>query len=194
MTYGFVLLVGLALGSMGSALILRSAPSTQTTPIVTVMSTITIVTQGNTGQQIVEYCFSPGGKCDQVLIKYINQAKSSIHIMIYEFTLTDVESALVDARHRGVEVKLVMDKSESQSSSSLYSDLKLKGLDVKIGNVAGIVHDKVAIIDGQYVIEGSFNYSYSAVAYNAENLVVINDPAIANVYQSQFQQLYNTGT
>jgi phosphatidylserine/phosphatidylglycerophosphate/cardiolipin synthase-like enzyme len=194
-TYGLILLIGLAVGSLGSALIMGFAPSARTTSVMTVMS-ITITTQtanSIVGQQIVEYCFSPGGNCDQVLIKYINQARSSIHIMIYEFTLKDIESALVNARSRGVEVKLVMDRSESQISSSLYSDLKLNGFDVRIGSVAGILHDKVAIIDDQYVIEGSFNYSYSAVAYNAENLVVISDPTIANAYEGQFQQLYNSG-
>ena len=114
--------------------------------------------------------------------------------MIYEFTLRNIESALADARNRGVEVKLVMDRSESETSRSLYSDLKQKGFDVKIANLAGIMHDKVAIIDGQYVIEGSFNYTYSAATLNAENLVVINDSSIAQAYQNQFQQLYSAGS
>jgi phospholipase D len=197
-TLGIVFLLGLALGFVGSAIGLQSAPSNRVTVTtiasVTVLSTATVGTQGTNGPQVLEYCFSPGGNCDQVLIKYINQAKTSIHIMIYDFTLTDIESALQNARSRGVEVKLVMDRSESQISGSLYADLKQKGFDVKIGNVAGIVHDKVAIIDGRYVIEGSFNYTYSAVADNAENLVVINDPQIAQAYQIQFQQLYSTGS
>jgi phosphatidylserine/phosphatidylglycerophosphate/cardiolipin synthase-like enzyme len=80
------------------------------------------------------------------------------------------------------------------SHSSLYPDLKQRGFDVKIANVAGIMHDKVAIIDGQYVIEGSFNYSNAAVTSNAENLVVINDAIISQAYQNQFQQLYDRGS
>jgi len=184
-THGIVLLIGLALG-------LIIASQLTSSQVITQHITQTVYS-GSTQPQILEYCFSPNGNCDQVLIKYINQARSSIHIMIYEFTLKNIETSLVDARNRGIEVKLVMDRSESQSRSSLYPDLKQRGFDVKIADVAGILHDKVAIIDGQYVLEGSFNYTNSAVRSNAENLVVINDVTIAQAYQNQFQQLFNSG-
>ena len=184
-THGIVLLIGLALG-------LIIASQLTSSQVITQHITQTVYS-GSSQPQILEYCFSPNGNCDQVLIKYINQARSSIHIMIYEFTLKNIETSLVDARNRGIEVKLVMDRSESQSRSSLYPDLKQRGFDVKIADVAGILHDKVAIIDGQYVLEGSFNYTNSAVRSNAENLVVINDVTIAQAYQNQFQQLFNSG-
>jgi phosphatidylserine/phosphatidylglycerophosphate/cardiolipin synthase-like enzyme len=114
--------------------------------------------------------------------------------MIYEFTLKSIEASLVDARNRSIEIKIVMDRSESLKHSSLYPDLIQRGFDVKIANVTGIMHNKVAIIDGQYVIEGSFNYKPAAVTDNAENLVVINDVTIAQAYQNQFQQVYNQGS
>jgi phosphatidylserine/phosphatidylglycerophosphate/cardiolipin synthase-like enzyme len=177
LTHGIVLLTGLALGFIAGPYLL---------------STLTIYS--GSGRQVVEFCFSPRGNCDQVLIKYVDQAKRSIHILIYIFTLENIESSLVAARDRGVEVKLVMDISESQTSSSLYPMLKQRGFDVKIANVVGIMHDKVAIIDGQYVIEGSFNYSNAAVTWNAENLIVIYDATIAQAYQNQFQQLYDQGS
>jgi phosphatidylserine/phosphatidylglycerophosphate/cardiolipin synthase-like enzyme len=185
-THGIVLLIGLVLGFIASASRI-SQPS-----IIGNGSTTTVIPGSSVGQ-ISEYCFSPEGNCDQVIIRYINQARNSIHIMIYEFRLKSIEAALVDARNRGIEIKLVMDRSQTQKSS-LYSDLKQKGFDVKIANVKGIMHDKVAIIDGQYVIEGSFNYKPAAVTDNAENLVVINDVTIAQAYQNQFQQVYNQGS
>lgn len=114
--------------------------------------------------------------------------------MIYDFTSRTIESALVDARQRGVDVKFVMDRSETQNPGSVYKYLKQSGFDVRIANVPGIMHNKVAIIDGQYVIEGSFNYTHSAVYQNAENLVVINDAAIARAYLNQFQELYSRGS
>jgi uncharacterized protein (DUF302 family) len=50
--------------------------------------------------------------------------------LIYEFTLRSIESSLLAARGRGVEVKLVVDRSESKTSSSLYPELQQKGFDV----------------------------------------------------------------
>ena len=188
-SYGIILLIGLALGFIASPYLLSSTVTRHVEN-----STTTLTIGSGSGRQIAEYCFSPGGNCDQILIKYIDQAKSSIHILIYEFTLRSIEPSLVAARDRGVEVKLVMDRSESQSKASLYPELKHLGFDVRIANVAGIMHDKVAIIDAQYVIEGSFNYSSAAVTSNAENLVVISDASIAQAYQNQFQQLYDRGS
>ena len=184
MKAGFALLIGLVLGVIATTCL--------NSQIASGVSNV-IVSSGSSGQ-ILEYCFSPGGNCDQVIIKYINQASSSVHIMVYEFRLKSIEDSLVGARNRGIEVKLVLDRAQSQTHSSLYSDLKQNGFDVKIANVAGIMHNKVAIIDQQIVITGSFNYKEAGVTDNAENIVVINDATLAQAYQNQFQQLSDQGS
>ena len=50
---------------------------------------------------------------------------------------------------------------------------------VLVDQVAGLMHDKVAIVDGMTVATGSYNYSASADGRNAENLLVIHDLALA---------------
>jgi len=45
-----------------------------------------------------------------------------------------------------------------------------------------IAHNKVMIIDGQTVITGSFNFTKAAEENNAENLVLIHNPAVAEEY------------
>jgi phosphatidylserine/phosphatidylglycerophosphate/cardiolipin synthase-like enzyme len=49
------------------------------------------------------------------------------------------------------------------------------------GNHA-ISHNKVMIIDGETVITGSFNFTKAAQEKNAENLLIIHDPALAAQY------------
>ena len=44
------------------------------------------------------------------------------------------------------------------------------------------------IIDGATVITGSFNFTTSAESRNAENLLVIRDPQIAEKYMSNWQR------
>jgi phosphatidylserine/phosphatidylglycerophosphate/cardiolipin synthase-like enzyme len=44
------------------------------------------------------------------------------------------------------------------------------------------------IIDGETVITGSFNFTSSAEEYNAENLLVIRDQALAARYEANFQE------
>jgi phosphatidylserine/phosphatidylglycerophosphate/cardiolipin synthase-like enzyme len=45
-----------------------------------------------------------------------------------------------------------------------------------------ISHNKVMVIDGELVLTGSFNFTKAAQEKNAENLLIIRDPALAAQY------------
>ena len=45
-----------------------------------------------------------------------------------------------------------------------------------------IAHNKVIVIDGETVLTGSFNFTKAAQEKNAENLLIIRDPALAAQY------------
>jgi len=108
---------------------------------------------------------------------------------MYIFTLQNVAEALVSAHDRGVEVKIVFDKS--QGSYSQYALLKA-GIGVRNDtNPDGIMHNKVAIIDNRIVITGSFNWTNSAENNNNENLIVIRSVDVASIYESEFQDIWN---
>lgn len=42
------------------------------------------------------------------------------------------------------------------------------------------------IFDERYVLTGSFNFSQAAETKNAENLLLIDDPALAQVYKKNW--------
>ena len=47
---------------------------------------------------------------------------------------------------------------------------------------------KIDIIDDRIIITGSFNFSYAAAHFNAENMLVIkNIPALVSRYQKNFE-------
>ena len=48
-------------------------------------------------------------------------------------------------------------------------------------------HSKVMIIDGKTVITGSFNFSPEAEEHNLENLLILDDAALAAEYTSNWQ-------
>jgi phosphatidylserine/phosphatidylglycerophosphate/cardiolipin synthase-like enzyme len=50
-----------------------------------------------------------------------------------------------------------------------------------------IAHNKVMVIDGLVVITGSFNFTTAAERQNAENLLIIRDPAVAGRYAENWQ-------
>ena len=51
--------------------------------------------------------------------------------------------------------------------------------------------DKFIVVDGETVETGSFNFTAGAEKRNAENVVVLNDPAIAEQYGREWERLWS---
>jgi phosphatidylserine/phosphatidylglycerophosphate/cardiolipin synthase-like enzyme len=105
--------------------------STQTigSGATTLTTTLTMTASGP--WDLLQYCFSPGGHCDQVLISWINRANSSIHVLVYSFTLNNVSAALIAAHNRGVDVRIVMEKDNVGGSGSEFYTLRNAGISIK---------------------------------------------------------------
>jgi hypothetical protein len=54
------------------------------------------------------------------------------------------------------------------------------------------MHHKFAIIDNRLLLTGSYNWTFSANNRNDENLMVIDDPEIIEIFQNQFINLWTT--
>ena len=61
------------------------------------------------------------------------------------------------------------------------------GIPVRIDAKHAIAHNKVMIIDGEAVITGSYNFTKAAVERNAENILVVHDRALADKYETNWQ-------
>jgi len=66
----------------------------------------------------LEVAFSPNGGCTDLVIKVINSAKTSIRVLAYSFTSAPIAKALVEAHKRGVDVQVVVDKSQKSAKYS----------------------------------------------------------------------------
>jgi phosphatidylserine/phosphatidylglycerophosphate/cardiolipin synthase-like enzyme len=136
----------------------------------------------------LQVCFSPGGGCTEDIVNAIRGAQHRILVQAYEMTSPRIKSALVAARRRGVEVKAIFDPDALKEKGSMVAELAAGGIQVMVDNFhqPGLAHNKVMIIDGATVITGSFNFTRAAESRNAENLLVIQDPELAGVYQRNF--------
>ena len=56
--------------------------------------------------------FSPKGGCADAVVGQIRQARQQILVQAYSFTSVPIATALVEARQRGVNVYIVLDKSQ----------------------------------------------------------------------------------
>ena len=107
----------------------------------------------------------------------------------YSFTSEPIADALIAAEKRGVDVEVILDKSQEQARGTEADLISESGIPTYIDSAYRIAHDKVMIIDGARVVTGSFNFTKSAEDFNAENLLVIsNDPPLADQYAASWKQ------
>ena len=136
-------------------------------------------------------CFTPGQPCTSLLINTINDAKQSIYVQAYSFTSKPIADSLVQAEHRGVNVFIILDKSQLKQRGSQLSNVFNAHIPVWIDNKVAIAHNKVMVIDGREVVTGSFNFTNSAQKRNAENLLIVDDVGLAALYSSNWNNRRN---
>ena len=137
----------------------------------------------------VENYFAPEDEVLDKILKELNKAEASIHVMAFSFTSQEMASVLRMKKRAGLGVKVLFHGSGSQTEYSQYKSMKEVGADVFIShNTRGVMHNKVIIIDRSIVITGSFNFSNNANKSNDENLLIIHSPDLAAVYEEEFQR------
>ncbi len=131
--------------------------------------------------------FSPKGGCTQAITDAIGQAKQSILVQAYSFTSYPIAEALIDAEKRGVKVEAIVDGKQIHEKKTKLGLIAKGGVITYLDKAHAIAHNKVIIIDGKMVITGSFNFTTAAEDRNAENVLILDDAALAAEYTSNWQ-------
>lgn len=135
--------------------------------------------------------FSPQGGCEGQVVNWIDRANKTIHVLIYSFTNDAIGNAVVRAHQRGVEIKVVFEKSQV-SKYSEYWKLQSKGVPVRNDTNSGLMHHKTAVIDGYVLLTGSFNWSAAAEERNNENLMILQSDYLTLAFKEEFQQIWDS--
>jgi len=133
-------------------------------------------------------CFSPRGHCASIILDEIGKAQRSIRVQAYSFTSRDIADALIAAGKRGVDVAVIVDKSQTSERYSVLNDLRDANLPLFVDYCCAIAHNKVMIIDEHRIITGSYNFTKAAESKNAENLLLLDDPDLARSYIENWNQ------
>jgi len=179
---------GVALGGFALATP-RSVPAGTTTYVTSTVTATVTTTLSAPGEPLRALCFSPDGGCANVLIAWLDQARASIHVMVYVFTSDAIADALIRAHQQGVEVLVVVERSEATTSGSEVARLQDAGIEVRLDDNAALMHHKVAIVDQAVVATGSYNWSAAAEERNNENLLVLADTNAAAQYEEAQRRL-----
>jgi phosphatidylserine/phosphatidylglycerophosphate/cardiolipin synthase-like enzyme len=138
----------------------------------------------------VEIAFSPHGGATELVVKTIESAKTSVRLAAYGFTSKPIATALLDAHQRGIDVRVVVDKSNATARYTAATFLANQGVPVRVDYRYAIMHDKFIVVDGATVEEGSFNFTAQAEQRNAENVLVLHDAGVAQRYGQEWERLW----
>ncbi len=140
-------------------------------------------------------------------VSLIDQAKESIAVSLYEFDVdparpkhpgTQLFEALLRAGQRKVAVYVLLNRNyEFQRggedsiftrNDEVYAALKEGGLhEVYFADPSRRLHDKLAVIDREWVMDGSHNWSSSALRLNRESSTLIRSREYAHFKEERIK-------
>lgn len=139
----------------------------------------------------IQVWFSPNGGVKQAVIDAARQAQKRIRVSIYKIESPEITKALIEAARRGVSVEVVLDAKKMHLKASQKKVLAEAGIPVYADAMHKTFHDKFMVVDGLRIATGSFNYKDSGDTSNAENLVLIDSPALAARYEADWEKHRN---
>lgn len=132
------------------------------------------------------------------LIAYIDRAKYSIDISIYNFNISQIAGALNDAYDRGVNIRIIHD-SESANMALQLLDPGIPRLGSPTGGDYGIMHNKFMIVDAEspdpddpVVWTGSTNWTTNNMYDDQNNIIILQDQSLARAYTLEFNEMYGS--
>ena len=142
-------------------------------------------------QGTIEVLFTPWDDAEGAIVRAMAEARQSIHVQAYLITSRPIAAALIAAAARGVKVKVLADREMAvKGANSRLPDLVRGGVSVWLETQYAAAHNKVILIDAAddedtqfspplvpLIITGSYNYTWSAQARNAENLLLLRGNA-----------------
>ncbi|WP_051195709.1 phospholipase D-like domain-containing protein [Meiothermus rufus] len=137
--------------------------------------------------------FSPAGgrQGREALLERLRQARREVWVAAFVLTDATVVEALVAAHRRGVRVRVLLESRNLQNSA--HAALTQAGLEVRRDGNPYTMHHKVMVLDGEWVVTGSYNFTTSAYRRNNENLLILRDAALAQRYLLEVEAIWKAG-
>ena len=156
---------------------------------------------------IVDAVDISGRSYGESVLKELDSAKEEIYVAMYSMYVRYGEEnnpaykladALMRARERGVYVRVYLDKSPlfgndtkhlNKGNDDAYRMLKEAGAEVYFIKHELKLHEKLIVIDGETVIDGSANWTQKALLENEESAQILRGKEFAQIKLRQMGEL-----
>jgi phosphatidylserine/phosphatidylglycerophosphate/cardiolipin synthase-like enzyme len=128
---------------------------------------------------------------DSIIAADIRQAERQVDIVIYELESEPITQAAIEARNRGVMVRVVTDSDQTDRPS--IPQLRRAGIHVVEDERSPFMHNKFVVIDGRIVWTGSMNFTPNDIYCNNNNMARFQSSRLAANYTAEADEKYIDG-
>ncbi len=134
------------------------------------------------------------GGIDEILAGDIDQVQQTLDIAAYEFNSPALTTAVLNAKARGVLVRVVTDDDAGiNDADTTLHQLVDAGIPVVDDARSALMHDKFMILDSATVWTGSWNYTVNGTYRNNNNALALRSQAAVQDYQAEFNEMFVNG-
>lgn len=141
----------------------------------------------------IEVYYNQNIQANEKVISVIRDADKFVYAAIYTFTRQDIKNALLAAKLRGLDVKIIIDSGQSdkvEQQKKIVKELQEAGIKVGFQDHSGLMHIKTVVTEKAYA-SGSYNWTASATTINDEVLEVGSDEKVRQQYENVLTELFD---
>lgn len=135
----------------------------------------------------LEAHFSPKGGCQETLLHLLKKARREVLVQTPALTAEPVILALIEAKKRGVEVEILLDR---RMETTRLDDLRIlvdQGLDPLIDAELPAAEDRAILVDRKVLALGSYEPTDQGETDTAANLLIVGGAAeLASRFRTRF--------
>ncbi len=148
-----------------------------------------------------------GGPDDlrQAIVGFIDGAKKRLDIAVQELDSRDIAHAIVRARQRKVQVRLVVEGDylragkvsadpwkpggKYEINRAIQNAILRTAINIRSDYNPNIFHQKFIVRDGSALLTGSTNFTDSGTSSNLNHLVIVRSRKVANLYSREYREI-----
>ncbi|MFK7787967.1 MAG: phospholipase D-like domain-containing protein [Phycisphaeraceae bacterium] len=135
--------------------------------------------------------FSPGEMGLEMIMRELRDAKRSLDICVFTITDNRISDTIIDAHRSGIAVRIITDNDKQFDDGSDIARMVRADVPTRFDPDTDHMHHKFAIVDGQRLITGSYNWTRGATR-NHENVTVLSEQQLVESFVKEFNHLWST--
>jgi phosphatidylserine/phosphatidylglycerophosphate/cardiolipin synthase-like enzyme len=124
------------------------------------------------------------------ITRIMQQAKHSLYLVMYGFTDTELMQALIAQKEKGIDVRVILEKSPYRSDSENVKAIHLledHHIPYHLTSPSfRYVHQKTLIVDGKTALIMTFNFTHSTFKKTRNFALEIDEPILAKQIELMF--------